>query len=152
MSVSNNRLGGTITLNANTYLLILDASHNRLSTVNLPIQSNLSFVDLSYNLLTNVLNQFSTNLNGLQALSYLDLSHNVLNTIGSIQTIAYDDNSDNSGNLKSLFLACNPKFQCGDLGVYNGTRYPAASSSQCSAYNTATGKWTPLSTPQCSPN
>ena len=152
LSVSNNRLGGTITLNANTYLLILDASHNRLSTVNLPIQSNLSFVDLSYNLLTNVLNQFSTNLNGLQALSYLDLSHNVLNTIGSIQTIAYDNNSDNSGNLKSLFLACNPKFQCGDLGVYNGTRYPAASSSQCSAYNTATGKWTPLSTPQCSPN
>lgn len=152
LSVSNNRLGGTITLNANTYLLMLDASHNRLSTVNLPIQSNLSFVDLSYNLLTNVLNQYSTNLNNLQALSYLDLSHNVLTTIGSIQTIAYDNDSDNSSNLKSLFLACNPKFQCGDLGVYNGTRYPAASSSQCSAYNTATGKWTPLSTPQCSPN
>ncbi|MFZ1005442.1 MAG: pentapeptide repeat-containing protein [Candidatus Sulfotelmatobacter sp.] len=151
LSVSNNQLGA-ISLNANTYLLILDASHNRLSTFNLPIQSNLSFVDLSYNLLTSVLNQYSTNLNGLQALSYLDLSHNVLTTIGSIQTIAYDNNSDTSANLKSLFLACNPKFQCGDLGVYNGTRYPAASSSQCSAYNTATGKWTPLSTPQCSPN
>lgn len=150
LSVSNNQLGA-ISLNANTYLLTLDASHNRLTTFNLPIQTNLSYVDLSYNLLTNVLNQFTTNLNLLQALNYLDLSHNVLATIGSIEKIVYDNNSDNSGNLKSLFLACNPKFQCGDLGVYDGTRYPAASSSQCSSYNTASSKWTPLSTPECPP-
>jgi uncharacterized protein YjbI with pentapeptide repeats len=150
LTVSNNQLGA-ISLNANTYLLLLDASHNQLTTFNLPIQSNLSYADLSYNLLTNVLNQFATNLNGLPSLAYLDLSHNVLTTIGSIKAIAYDNNSDNSGNLKSLFLACNPKFQCGDLGVYNGSQYPAASSSQCSSYNTATGKWTPLSTPECPP-
>jgi Leucine-rich repeat (LRR) protein len=149
LTVSNNQLGA-ISLNANTYLLVLDASHNRLTTFNLPIQSNLSYVDLSDNLLTNVLNQFATNLNGLQALSYLDLSHNVLTTIGSIKAIAYDSKSD-SGNLKSVFLACNPNFQCGDLSVYDGKQYPAASSSRCSSYNTATEQWTPLSRPECPP-
>ena len=150
LTASNNRLA-SISLNANTYLVVLDASHNQLTSFNLPIQSTLSYVDLSYNVLTDVLNQSMSNLDALTALSYLDLSHNDLPTIGSITSLAYNRSKNTGGNLQSLFLACNAKFACGDLGVYNGTQYPAAASSMCSAYNTSTAQWTPLVNPTCTP-
>lgn len=150
LSAQNNQLG-SIMLNANTYLVVLDASHNRLKTFNLPIQNSLSYVDLSYNVLTNVLNQFSSDLSGLTALSYLNLSHNTLTTIGSIKSIALNQQTGSGGTLQSLFLACNPNFKCGDLEVYDGKKYPAAATSMCSTYDTGTGSWTPLAIPQCPP-
>jgi len=149
LSVSNNKLA-SIALNANTYLVILDASHNQLASFDLPIQTALAYADLSYNLLTDVLDQYSQDLGQLASLSYLDLSHNNLSTIGPITAIAYGPAND-AGALQALFLACNPKFHCGDLGVYNGTKYPAASTSQCSAYDAVNGQWTPLTNPTCPP-
>lgn len=147
--MSNNKLA-SIALNANTFLVILDASHNQLASFDLPIQTTLAYADLSYNLLTDVLDQYSQNLGQLVSLSYLDLSHNNLSTIGSITAIAYGPAND-AAALQALFLACNPKFHCGDLGVYDGTKYPAASTSQCSAYDAVNGQWTPLTNPTCPP-
>lgn len=140
----------SITLNANTYLVVLDASHNALTTFNLPIQAALAYVDLSYNRLGSVLNEYSTSLGALSGLSYLDLSHNALKTIGSISGIAYNKRTGN-GALRSLFLACNPNFKCGDLGVYDGTQYPAASTSMCSSYDPSSSRWTALVAPSCPP-
>lgn len=151
LSASNNQLG-SISLNANTYLVVLDASHNKLTSFNLPVQSTLAYADLSYNNLTSVLNQFSTNLSQLTGLSYLDLSHNSLPTIGSIAGLAYNKSTEQGGQLQSLFLACNVSFRCGDLGVYNGSQYPAASTSSCSSYNASESKWVPLTNPNCPPN
>jgi uncharacterized protein YjbI with pentapeptide repeats len=150
LTVSNNHLS-TIALNADTYLVVLDASHNQLTSLDLSIQTSLSFADLSYNLLATILGQTnpSPELSRLGALNYLDLSHNVLTTIGSIAAIA--SSNTNNLQLQSLFLACNPKFQCGDLTIYDGTKFPAAASSRCSAYNAAGGNWTPLTHPDCPP-
>jgi uncharacterized protein YjbI with pentapeptide repeats len=148
LTAPNNQLT-SILLNANTYLVVLDASHNQITSFDLATQTSLSYADLSDNLLTTVLDQYTTSLGQLTALSYLDLSHNVLKTIGSVTAIAA--NATNGLNLRSLFLTCNPKLQCGDLGVYNGTQFPAASTSQCSAYNTLSQTWTPLTNPTCPP-
>jgi uncharacterized protein YjbI with pentapeptide repeats len=150
LSAAHNQLG-SISLSANAYLVVLDASHNALTAFNLPIQSTLAYADLSYNRLTNVLNQFNTSLSALTSLSYLDLSHNTLTTIGSINTLAWNKRTGAGGSLRSLFLACNPNFRCGDLGVYDGTQYPAASSSMCSVYDAPASKWTPLTNPLCPP-
>jgi uncharacterized protein YjbI with pentapeptide repeats len=150
LSAANNQLG-SISLHANTFLVVLGAAHNKLESFDLPIQTSLAYVDLSYNKLTNVLNQFSTNLNALDGLTYLDLSHNGLTTIGAITKLAWNKRTGAGGRLQSLFLACNADFRCGDLNVYDGSLYPAASTSLCSSYNTSTGEWTPLSTPQCPP-
>jgi Leucine-rich repeat (LRR) protein len=150
LSASGNQLS-SISLNANASLVVLDASHNALTTFNLPVQSALAYVDLSHNQLTSVLNPFSTDLSALGALTYLDLSHNQLTTIGSITALAWNKKQGTGGLLQSLSVACNPTFRCGDLGVYDGAQYPAATTSACSAYSTATGKWTPLSTPECPP-
>lgn len=150
LSASHNQLA-SISLNANTYLVVLDASHNKLTSFNLPIQATLAYVDLSYNSLTSVLNQFSTNLSQLTSLAYLDLSHNALPTIGSVTSLAWNQKRGTGGSLRSLFLACNASFKCGDLGVYDGSQFPAASTSMCSAYDTGSGKWTALSAPLCPP-
>jgi uncharacterized protein YjbI with pentapeptide repeats len=157
LSVSNNKLK-SIAYNANTYLLVLDASHNELTSPDLPIQTSLAYADLSYNALTNVLDSYHNDLSGLTSLAFLDVSHNNLPTIGSISAIAScvpqidsDCPKPSSDSLQSLFLACNPKFRCGELGVYNGTQFPAAATSSCSAYNTGAGKWTPLTNPTCPP-
>ena len=129
---------------------MLDVSHNQLATFNLPIQTSLAYADLSYNRLTDVLNPFSKDLSGLAALSYVDLSHNTLTTIGSIQAIAFNKKKG-TGSLQSLFLGCNASFRCVDLGVYDGTTYPAASTSLCSSYNAPEGKWVGLTNPTCPP-
>jgi len=150
LDAANNQLGA-ITLNANTFLLVLDASHNQLKTFDLPVQTGLSYVDLSHNLLTSILDQFSTDLSALTTLTYLNLAHNTLTTIGSIQSIVMNRRTGGGGALQSLFLGCNAGFRCGDLGVYDGKTYPAAATSLCSAYDTGTGTWTPLATPQCPP-
>jgi Leucine-rich repeat (LRR) protein len=151
LSASNNRLE-SISLNANTYLVVLDASHNQLTSFNLPIQSTLAYVDLSYNNLAGLPNQLGTDLSALSSLSYLDLSHNSLTTIGSITNLAFNQKAGPGGSLRSLFLACNASFRCGDLAVYDGSKYPAASTSRCSVYNTSTSQWIPLATPACPPN
>jgi uncharacterized protein YjbI with pentapeptide repeats len=150
LSVANNKLG-SIALNANTYLVVLNASHNQLTSFDLPLQTALSFADLSHNILSDIFDQTNPKLDlgQLTNLSYLDLSRNNLTTIGSISAIAFSQTNDN--HLQSLFLACNPKFRCGDLGVYNGSKYPAASTSQCSAYDTSKSEWTPLTNPTCPP-
>jgi len=149
LTASNNAITA-LSLSANAYLVVLDMSHNQLATFNLPIQTSLAYADLSYNRLTDVLNPFSKDLSGLAALSYVDLSHNTLTTIGSIQAIAFNKKKG-TGSLQSLFLACNASFRCVDLGVYDGTIYPAASTSLCSSYNAPEGKWVGLTNPTCPP-
>ncbi len=151
LTVANNALGSVL-LNANAALIVLDVSHNQLTGFNLPIQTMLSYADLSYNRLTNVLNSFSSDLSALTGLSYLDLSHNALTTIGSAKSLAWNKQSGGGGALQSLFLACNAGFRCGDLEIYDGAKYPAAATSQCSVYSTSTSTWTPLANPACPVN
>lgn len=151
LGASNNRLGA-IVLNANASLVYISASHNKIAAFDLPIQTQLSYVDLSFNNLTSVLDPYNLDLSALTGLAYLDLSHNALKTIDSIKSLAFNKVTGTGGSLRSLSLACNPDFQCSDLGVYDGTTYPAASTSLCSAYSTTSGKWIPLRNPSCPPS
>ena len=146
LNVANNKLTG-ISLNANTYLVTLNAQNNKISAINLPTQSNLIYADLSSNLLTDVLGPYSKDLSVLTSLSFLDLSDNSIKTIGSIATIAGSEGS--KGSLNNLYLACNPKFSCGDLKIYDGTTYPAAATSGCSVYNAPDKKWVAQTNPIC---
>ncbi|BDV40333.1 hypothetical protein DSM21852_35860 [Methylocystis bryophila] len=151
LEASNNQLGA-ILLNANAAPVYISASHNKLAAFDLSIQTSLAYADFSYNNLSSVLDDYNHDLSNLTGLSYLDLSHNALKTIGSINSLAYNKVAGTGGSLRSLSLACNPDFQCSDLGIYDGTNYPAASTSLCSAYSTTTGKWTPLRNPSCPPS
>jgi uncharacterized protein YjbI with pentapeptide repeats len=150
LSASHNAIT-SLSLSANAYLVVLDVSHNAMTAFNLPIQTSLAYADLSHNRLADVLNQWSTDLSALTGLSYLDLSHNTLTTIGSIKTLAWNRKLGRGGALQSLFLGCNADFRCGDLGVYDGTQYPAASTSLCTAYDAPESKWVPLTRPTCPP-
>ncbi|MCF6299918.1 MAG: pentapeptide repeat-containing protein [Proteobacteria bacterium] len=147
LNVSNNKLTG-ISLNANTYLHSLYAENNLITEFDISIQSNLYYVDLSHNVLTNVLGSFAKNLDQLTQLSFLDLSHNALKTIGSAKSIAANSQTD-TGELTNLYLSCNPKFSCGSLDVYDGSIYLAAASSGCSVYDANQSKWVPQATPTC---
>ena len=125
---------------------VLDVSGNQLTELDLPIQDSLTNANLSGNLLNTVLDQFNKNLNRLQNLQYLDLSHNLLSEVGSVKAIA-TTGSGGGGFLNSLFLACNPKFQCASLDI--GGSYPALQSSQCADFNPASGEWVLRETPNC---
>ena len=82
----------------------------------------------------------------LTSLLYLDLSYNSLTTIGSIKSIAKQSDHDN-GPLESLFLTCNPAFDCRSLGLDG--KYPALQDSQCAELNPQNSQWIVLAHPQC---
>lgn len=148
LDASNNQLQ-SIAGTASVYLQFLDISHNQLIDFDLPIQNALQYADLSSNNLTNVLDQSNKDLSQLTGLSYLDLSNNSLTTIGSAKSIAYSD--DNQGGvLESLFLACNPNFDCSSLALDGN--YPALQTSQCALFNSASNKWVLQPNPICLPS
>jgi hypothetical protein len=146
LEAANNQLTAVVGLST-AYLIMVDLSHNKLASFDLPQQAaSLTYADLSYNNLTNVLNQVSQNLNGMSYLQYLDLSSNSIPTVGSVATIA----GGGSPTLQSLFLACNPTFACSSLGLAGGAN-PATAlpRSACADYNAQDQQWIIRSTPFC---
>ena len=95
-----------------------------------------------------MLDDYNTDLSKMTVLNYLDLSGNSIPGIGSVASIA--DPSAAQPTLLSLFLACNPTFQCESLDLPGGASPPQAlMSSQCADYNTQSGQWIVLTNPQC---
>jgi hypothetical protein len=121
---------------------VLDLSYNQLSNFDLPIFSNLVLADLSHNVLTGVLDPYNKNLNQLAALSYLDLSYNSLSTIGDASGIV-----PTQGSLTSLYLECNPNFDCSSLNLTGSAS--ALQSSRCAQFNSQSGQWILQPTPSC---
>lgn len=141
LDVSNNELksiAGTV----NSYLQVFEAQNNQLTSFDLAVQSSLRYADLSANRLTSVLDQFNGDLSQLTNLTYLDLSNNSLQTIGSIRQIAAGDS-----NLDSLFLQCNPAFDCRSLAVDGKSE--AMQTSHCAEFNPASNQWIVLAKPSC---
>ena len=95
----------------------------------------------------------SADLSGLENLSYLDLSANALETIGPVAALAFNWDDDNSGLLQSLFLACNPTFDCSTLAldVENGKNIPIVGTSHCAAFNSQDDQWILKPHPDCPP-
>jgi uncharacterized protein YjbI with pentapeptide repeats len=147
LDASNNKLQSLVGI-ASIYPVVLDLSYNQFTTFDLPILSTLVYADLSHNQLSSVLDDYNDNLGQLTQLAYLDLSHNSLSTLGSVQSIASSD-SNPEGALQSLFLDCNPSFDCSTLGL-DGS-YPALRTSQCATFNSQSSQWLLLQNPTCLP-
>ena len=145
LDASNNVLG-SFTAVPNINFLVLDLAHNELSAFDLAIQDELIYADLSFNKLTNVLDDRNPSLKRQKRLTFLDLSHNSLTTIGSAQSIAHKINTA-TGALESLFLACNAAFTCNTLSL-DGT-YTAYQTSACADFNPTTGGWVARANPSC---
>lgn len=145
LDATNNQLQSVAGL-ATVYLQVLDLSHNQLTAFDLPTQDSLLYADLSYNKLITVLDEHNQDLRRQSSLSYLDLSYNSLTTLGSLQSIANSDTNPN-GALESLFLTCNPTFDCNSLTL-DGT-YPALQKSQCADFNTQSNQWIIRQHPLC---
>src|SRR4051794_20812534 len=149
LEAANNQLKSVEGL-ASINLVVLDLSHNLLTSFDLPEQyQSLTYADLSYNNLTNVLDQYNTDLSRMTLLNYLDLSGNSIPGIGSVASIA-NPPPPRQPTLLSLFLACNPTFQCEALDLPGGANPPQAlMRSECADYNTQSDQWIVLSNPQC---
>lgn len=157
LDASNNQLQAIPGMAELNYLQILDVSDNQLPTFDLAIQDPLIYVDLSNNKLTDILDQYNLNLNRLKGLSYLNLSNNSLTTIGALDKIANIPNPSNpdpsTGALETLYLECNPTFDCNSLqlkGGFNDQVSPALQTSQCADFNSQSSEWIVLKNPQCS--
>jgi uncharacterized protein YjbI with pentapeptide repeats len=146
VDASNNQLK-TMIGTASVYFEVLDISHNQFSSFDLPAQSDLTWADLSYNNLTNVLNVNSNSLSGLTSLQYLDLSHNSVSTIGSAASIGEPTGGNSQPVLQALFLGCNPTFKCSTLQLDGQST--ALQKSSCADYNAQSGKWIVLTNPLC---
>ena len=146
LDAANNQLATVLGL-PNVNLAVADLSHNNLTQFDLPAQAqSLAYADLSYNKLTNVLNSTQQDLSSMTQLAYLDLSNNSLSTIGSVAAIA----APGSPTLQTLFLACDPTFQCKSLDLVGGSSPgPALLRSSCADYNTQSREWIVATTPQC---
>ena len=148
LDASNNQLQSIVNA-GNLNFVVLDISHNQFTTFDLPVQSALAYADLSYNNLTNVLNPYQKDLSALTQLSYLDLSHNSIPTIGSAASIAEPPPppSTQQPPLQTLFLACNPTFACSSLNLDGQSA--ALQTSKCADFNPQSGQWILLTNPQC---
>jgi uncharacterized protein YjbI with pentapeptide repeats len=148
LDASDNQLN-SLTGTADAYFEVLDLSNNKLQAVDLADQPNLLSADLSHNLLTSVTDTFTKTLDNLKSAAYLDLSYNKLQTVGALTAIAYSQKSSPSNALKTLFLACNPAFDCASMGL-NGS-YKPYQTSQCATFNTQSNQWTPTASgfPNC---
>jgi len=137
----------SITGVGDTYFENLDASGNSIVSFDLSIQTKLVFADLSDNLLTTVLDQYNTDLSGLNKLETLNLQQNELTNFGALNTIAHSTKENPQGTLVNLYMACNPDFSCGSMEL-DGT-YGAYQTSQCADFNSETRSWDAVSTPNC---
>jgi hypothetical protein len=137
LDVSNNRLKsitGLVSINP----VVLDLSYNHLSSFDLPIFNTLVLADLSHNNLTSVLDDSNNDLSNLTAINYLDLSYNSISTIGDVSNI---------NNLSTLFLACNPGFDCSSLKLTENSS--ALPTSHCAIYNKQDDNWILQPHPDC---
>lgn len=146
LDVSDNQLASLTGL-ANVYFQTLDVSNNKLTTMDISTQSRLQSANLSNNQITSVTDTFNKTLSQLTSLTYLNLSNNLIGTIGSLGSIAYSRSANSKGKLTTLFLACNPSFACNTLSL-DGT-YPAYQTSQCADFNVSSNTWVPNATPNC---
>jgi uncharacterized protein YjbI with pentapeptide repeats len=140
LDVSHNQLQSIVGL-ANLNPVVLDLSYNQFASFDLAVFDSLVFADLSHNQLTNVLDSFNKNLSRMTSLGYLDLSYNSIPTIGDASAIAA------TGPLASLFLECNPTFDCPSLNL-TGTS-TALQKSQCALFNSQSGQWIVQPHPVC---
>lgn len=145
LDASNNALT-SLTADPNINFLVLDLARNELSSFDVAIQDDLVYADLSFNKLTNVLDDRNPSLKRQTHLTFLDLSHNSLTTIGSATSIAYNSKTE-KGTLESLFLACNAGFTCNTLSL-TGDHKPYQTSA-CADPNPATGQWIARDHPNC---
>ena len=145
LDASNNALA-SLTVNPNINFLVLDLAHNELSSFDLAIQDDLVYADLSFNKLTDVLDDRNPSLKRQTRLTFLDLSHNSLKTIGSAASIAHKNNTQ-TGALESLFLACNSGFDCYTLSLDGN--YTAYQTSACAGFNSVTQQWVARDHPNC---
>lgn len=143
LDVSHNQLQSIVGLVA-INPLVLDLSYNQLTSFDLPIFDGLVFVDLSHNALTGVLDSYQKNLSALASLSYLDLSYNSIPTIGDASSIAQ------TGALNSLYLECNPTFDCASLNLTGSSS--ALQKSRCAQFNSQSGEWILQPHPSCPTN
>jgi hypothetical protein len=146
---SNNHMtsfSGTASVN----FIMLDLSNNQLTSVDLADQNYLVYVDLSGNpQMTNVLDPNNQNLSKLSQLQYLDLSHDSLQTIGPVTAMAQPTTPNPQPALQSLFLACNPDFQCSSLCLDAYAPASALQVSSCAQENPQTQAWTMFQNPSC---
>ncbi len=140
LDVSHNQLQSIIGLVAITPVVV-DLSYNQLGSFDLPIFTALVFADLSHNALTGVLDAYQKNLNALTSLSYLDLSYNSIPTIGDASAIVQN------GALSSLYLECNPTFDCQSLNLTGSS--VALQKSRCALFNSQSGQWILQPHPSC---
>lgn len=141
LDASSNRLqsiGGLVNLDP----IVLDLSHNQFASFDLAVLDDVVFVDLSHNQLTNVLDAYNKTLGRLTSLGYLDLSYNSLSTIGDASIIATPD-----GAMASLFLECNPTFDCISLHLTGVSS--ALQKSRCAQFNSQSGQWIVQPHPSC---
>lgn len=139
LDASNNDLKAINGL-TNISFTFVDVSHNQLTAFELPVQDTLVYADLSYNQLANVQGSRTSPLDRLKQLKYLNLSHNLLKTIGSIAPLA-------TQNLSDLFLSCNADFACNTLGIDGESK--AMQRSSCAVFNPQTSKWSVVAHPEC---
>jgi hypothetical protein len=119
----------------------VDLSHNVLTELDLTGQSNLISINLSHNHLTNVFSSVRSNLGQLQNLQSLNLASNQLATIGPLTTLL-----PANGSLQSLFLSCNPSFDCSSMAI--GATSSMFQSSGCAKFDVNAG-WTSRTNPSC---
>ncbi len=147
LDASGNQLASIAGI-AGISFIVLDVARNNLTSLDLAVQDPLVYADLSFNRLTNVLDDRNSSLNRLKGLVYLDLSNNSLKTIGSATSIAFNTKTS-KGTLESLFLRCNATFDCATLAL-NGD-YTAYQTSACADFNSQTKQWNPRPQPSCAP-
>jgi len=140
LDLSHNQLKSIVGL-VNISPVVLDLSYNQFPSFDLSIFDSLVFADLSHNQLTNVLDAFNKDLSHLTSLSYLDLSYNSVPTIGDASAIAQNT------TLTSLYLECNPTFDCASLNL-TGTSL-ALQKSRCAQFNSQSGRWILQPHPSC---
>ena len=147
LSAANNELSAVLHLDIIPSVEVLDLSSNQLTQLDLAVLDSVIFVDVSDNLLTTILDDDITSLDRLTSMTYLDLSNNSLNTIGSLKALASNEDTNPHGALNSLQLECNPTFQCHSLELNGG--YGALRTSQCAEFNSAAGDWVVRAKPSC---
>jgi uncharacterized protein YjbI with pentapeptide repeats len=119
---------------------VLDLSQNQFTNLDLAVQSALTYANLSGNHLTSILDSDNPDLSRAPNLAYLDVSNNTLTTIGNVK--------NNNRALASLFLGCNPSFDCHSLGDVDPSS-PVIQNSNCAVLNKQSNTWAVRANPQC---
>lgn len=140
LDASHNQLQAIVSWATLETVELLDLSYNQLTQTPLAALSQLVMADVSHNATTDVLGKYRQNLKGLKVLRYLNLSHNGLTGIGDVSGFI-------DVNQLTLQLQCNPRFDCGSLGIADDQ--DALENNACARYNSQTEKWLLQPYPSC---